>query len=316
MLTIRYQSSNADYFEDTLSFFLSNVATKFDKYIGAVEFDGTCDRHFHFVFNCPTTFKKDRSKLLVYLKMLMKPIVTKLKLSETMIAPDWRHKAFQLTNKYKDEDVYAQLGYPLKCDPIRKWFKGFDEDKCKELAQDYKNALALENKKPTSTFKFTHLTIKNVIPKMCDFIKKNRNSVKFDKFGSNLKYLMMRQHYIFIELSKEKMEHIYSHLKLWFEEEKFDDEIQMKEYNYNDEITEVGVDLTDTPRYELVKEIEFLRHEVQSMRSNDIDDYIKKYRDEVELRQKYYQQILVLEAERDELIEQLEIIDQTPDYEK
>ena len=295
MLTIRYQSSNTDFFEDLISFFKANIADNFTKHISSIEFDGTSDRHLHFIFECSK--KKDRSKVLPYLKGLFNPIIKKTRLSDTLIDKNWKYKSFQLTNKFKDDEVYYKLGYGMKASPVRFWYKGFTIQQVYDYKENYLNFLKIENKKPTSTFNFTHLTIKNVIPKMCDYVRKNKEKIVWDKLGTNLKYLMMREHYIFIELSKEKMEHIYQHLKLWFDEDKFDDEIQLQTYNYNDEITSVGIDLSDTPRYELVKEIEHLRHEVQTARQTDIDDYIKKYQDEVELRQQYFQEIQSLKVD-------------------
>lgn len=221
LLTIRYHSTNNDYFEDLIPFFLNYI--KNFQNITSIEKDGTTERHLHSIFE-GTTIAKDRNAIASKIHTAFKTKTQMLQDTPTRYDKKMNIKgtAFFLNSKYKDEELYYRLGYPLKENPVRLHYVGFTEMELKDFHINYKNYLALENKKPENVDSFTHLTIKNVIPKVFDYIRKNKDRLTMDRFGMNLQILMEKDGYIFIELNEKHMKYLRRFIRIHFNDSDYD----------------------------------------------------------------------------------------------
>lgn len=222
LLTIRYHSTNNDYFEDLIPFFLNYI--KNFKNITSIEKDGTTERHLHSIFEADSKYAKDRFALASKINTAFKTKINMLKDTPTRYNAKMNIKgyAFFLNNKEEPEELYYRLGYPLKENPVRLYYVGFTEMELKEYQINYKNFLALENKKPENVDSFTHLTIKNVIPKVFDYIRKNKEKLTMDKYGMNLQILMEKDGYIFIELNEKHMKYLRRFIRIHFNDDDYD----------------------------------------------------------------------------------------------
>lgn len=266
MLTVRYHPNNIDYFEDFLSFFLNYAEQRWDTYLASIEMDDTPDRHMHCIFN--DNKSKDRSKIQDYLNRAFKPFYEKIKSSETKADKKLRQYAFNLSDKYKDEEVYWRMGYPLKDNPKRVFIKGITEHEQKIYKINYQRHIELELKKPENVFGITQLTVKNALAKIQDYYIKNKTKLTFTKLGSNLKYEMIKDKYSLIEINDNTFKKIYQHIRIWNDIGDIA-EIAEELYAY-DENDIASNDLMEASKITLINKIEYQEKLIKELKSKII----------------------------------------------
>lgn len=253
MLTVRYHPNNIDYFEDFISFFLTYIL-RWNKVVSSIEEDGTPDRHLHCIFEDNTS--RDREKIVRYLSKDFKPFMVKLKNTETQIDTKFKFKAFQLTNKFKDEELYWRMGYPLKSSPVRVYTRGYEDLDIQEFKNTYIRHKQLENKEVSNVFGITQLTIKNCMAKIQDYYIKNKDKLIFTKDGSNLKYEMIKDRFSLIEINDRTFKKIFQHIRIWNEIGHYG-EIEQELFAYDEFANDK---LEEQSKYELIERIKYLEH--------------------------------------------------------
>ena len=263
LLTIRYHNTNNDYFEDFIPFFLNYI--KNFKHITSIEKDGTTDRHLHSFLELQE-YGKDRDAITGKLNTAFKSKISKLKQTATRYDKKMRMKgtSFILNNKEKTDELYYRLGYVLKENPVRLYHNGFTDTELEDYKINYIRFKQLENKKPENVDNFTHLTIKNVIPKCFDYIRKHKKHITMTEYGTNLQFLMEKDGYIFIEISEKHMKYLRRFIRLHFYDQ-YEDIIE-KEIFWDDPEM---VFQDDIPRHILQKQIETLKLQIKRLQKEN-----------------------------------------------
>lgn len=269
MLTVRYQPNDIDLFEDFIAYFFTQYFLRWTKVIAGIEYDGTPDRHLHCIFEDNTS--RDRGKVMYYLTKDFKPFFLKLKDTATQVDKTLHSKAFQLSDKYKNEELYWRMGYPLKQSPHRVHIRGFEELEVHKYKDAYIRYIQQKNRKVENVVSFRHLTIKTVLPQVFNYFIKNKSLVTMSDIGTNIQDLMEDDNYSFIEISRDKINYVRRMLR-----RRFYPEYEASSFYDDPEITLTS----DTPKHKLLEEIEFYKYKMEELQkeNSELNEEITKLR--------------------------------------
>lgn len=219
-ITIRFQVTDTQLFEDYLIFFKTWMEEEPSRYSYSIEWDDTINRHIHAVVTA-NYVDGDKLKRRITTKEFL-PIIKKLKASNTILANAIKCSVVTKTPK-------KALGYTQKWHCNRRGHKGYTDQEIVDSVEYYYTTTRLEK---TQEIKddWILLNTKNFHAHVEDFIQKNPE-LKYED-SDIIKLRMVKHGYSFMSITSKQLEVGFREIRIKNDSSHVNDEAITKQEAY------------------------------------------------------------------------------------